>query len=66
MIENSQHLEALKKLKQHLDYILANIFNNISSKEEDIARNIWIIEIIDEGLKMLKQKPQPSLLNSQK
>jgi hypothetical protein len=56
----------MKQLKTFLDYILANIFANLSSKEEDISKNLWIVEIIDECLKVLNNKSLPAIFNRAK
>lgn len=42
-----QQFEGMKKFKQYLDFVLANVLNVITSREEDVARNIWMIETID-------------------
>jgi hypothetical protein len=56
----------MKQLKFFLDYILANIFANISNKEEDISKNLWIVEIIDECLKVINNKALPAIFNPAK
>ena len=61
-----QHYEGMKRFKQYIDFVLTNILNVVSSREDDVGKNIWIIETIDEGYKIMRHKPPATIMNAQR
>ena len=64
-LDLSKSYEGLKKFKQYLDFVVGNILNTVNCREDDIAKNLWIIDTIEEALRIIKQRPA-SVMNPQK